>query len=76
VCLHGGHSDVVRSAQVVQGGPHQLFCITGGEDAKVGLWSMQVGAGAPSSSGRSAGRSQDSMGPVRSGGGLARRAPY
>jgi uncharacterized membrane protein YgcG len=77
VCLHGGHSEVVRSVQVVQGGPHRLFCITGGEDAKAGLWSLQEGGGGGgSSSGRSAGRSRDSGGPARSGGGGARRAPY
>lgn len=74
VCLHGGHSDVVRSAQVVQGCPQGLFCVTGGEDAKVALWALGAVAGGPSSS--SGTRSQDSLGPVRGGNLAKRRSPY
>ncbi|PNH12718.1 WD repeat domain-containing protein [Tetrabaena socialis] len=47
MALAGGHSSIVRSAQCLEGaGGNGPFCVTGGEDALVCLWTLDGGGAA------------------------------
>lgn len=42
VVLHGGHDSIVRSVQCMPGAPGGLFGVSGGEDSRVCLWSVNA----------------------------------
>ncbi|MEW5309955.1 MAG: hypothetical protein WDW38_001795 [Sanguina aurantia] len=81
VVLHGGHDSIVRSVQCMPRAPNGLFGVSGGEDSRVCLWSVNE-------AGTSGVQHEDSVGPYRgsaSAGGDAdmkeskaskRRGPY
>ena len=76
--LHGCHDSVVRSVECFDGAAAaRLCCVSAGEDARIGLWTLQQEAGpSPSASMESEG-SQHSGGPARQKHSAAKRhSPY
>jgi hypothetical protein len=70
--LQGGHTEVVRSVQCFgagDAGPSAPFCLTGGEDGRVCLWSLEPGKGSSGAGAAGAGALAAAAGTGGGGGG-------
>jgi hypothetical protein len=78
VTLHGCHDSVVRSVECFEGAAAaRLFCVSSGEDARIGLWTLQQEVGPSPSASMESDGSQHSGGPARQKHAAAKRhSPY